>query len=168
MIFYLHYILLTSGLSGVGVLLGVYLKAYTDANQGEIGVLLMTFPFVSIIVKPLFCSMADRHQAHKLYLVLALMVLVLGFAPFVVIPFFPAFYTQFPRISWYILVISCHIGLGGLGVAWSLGDSLAVNMAQKTGTPFSRYRLMGTVSWGVVSTFDRLAFEIQVSPLNSS
>lgn len=154
MIFYLHYILLTSGLSGVSVLLGVFLKAYSDASQGEIGFLLMTFPFVSIIIKPLFCSMADRHQAHRSYLIMSLVVLMIGYAPFAILPFFPEFYTRFPRATWYLLVVSCHIGNGGLGVAWSLGESLAVNMAQRTGTPYSRMRLMGTVSWGIVSRID--------------
>lgn len=111
----------------------------------------MSFPFVSIVVKPLFCSLADRYQAHRIYMIIGLIVMMIGFAPFSIIPFFPQFYTNFPRASWYILVAACHTGLGGLGVVWSLGDSLAVNMSQKTGTPFSRMRLMGTVSWGFVS-----------------
>lgn len=151
MIFYLHYILLTSGLSGASVLLGVFLKLYSDASQGEIGVLLMSFPFVAIIIKPLFCSMADRSQAHKIYLVLALIIMCIGWSPFVIVPYFPQFYQPHPRASWYLFVFACHIGNGGLGVAWSLGDSLAVNMSQKNKTPFSRMRLMGTVSWGLVS-----------------
>lgn len=151
MIFYLHYILLTSGLCGTSVLLGVYFKQYSDASQSEIGALLMTFPFAAIIIKPLFCSLADRHQAHKAYLIGSLIVLVLGYAPFAVIPFFPSFYEKMPRLSWYLLVVACHIGNAGLGVAWSLGESLAVNRAQKTGTPYGRMRLSGTLSWGVVS-----------------
>ena len=111
----------------------------------------MTFPFVSIFIKPLLCSMADRRQAHRGYLISALIVMMLGYAPFAVIPFFPQFYAVHPRASWYLLVLSCHIGNGGLGVAWSLGESLAVNMAQRKGTQYARMRLMGTVSWGIVS-----------------
>lgn len=153
LIFYLHYVLLTSGLSGTSVLLGVFLKAYSDASQGEIGFLLMTFPFVSIVVKPLFCSMADRYAAHKLYLMISLMVMLVGFTPFIVIPFFEPFYTKHPRISWWLMVAACQVGLGALNVAWSLGDTLAVNASQKTKTPYARMRLMGTVSWGVVSLF---------------
>lgn len=142
---------MTSGLSGTSVLLAVFFKTYSDASQGEIGALLMTFPFVSLIIKPLFCSMADRHQAHRTYLILALIVELLGYLPFAIIPFFPVFYTNYPRVSWYLLVVACHIGNGGLGVAWSLGDCLAMNMSQKKGTPFGQMRLMGTVSWGFVS-----------------
>ena len=151
MLFYLHYILMTSGLSGTSVLLAVYFKTYTDASQSEIGVLLMSFPFVCLIIKPLFCSMADRKQAHKRYMVLALLVEFIGYSLFALLPFFPNFYQQHPRASWYLLVLACHTGNGGLGVAWSLGDCLAMNMSQRNGTPFGRMRLMGTISWGVVS-----------------
>ena len=142
---------MTSGLSGTSVLLGVYLKTYTDATQGEIGVLLMSFPFVSLIVKPLFCSMADRKQAHRLFLQLSLITEMVGFIPFLVVPFFPDFYLQHQRLSWYLLVVSCHIGLGGLGVAWSLGECLAMNYSLRTGVHYGQMRLMGTVGWGVVS-----------------
>lgn len=153
MIFYIHYILMTSGLSGVSVLLAVYFREYTDASQSEIGTLLMSFPFVGLLIKPLFCSLADRHQKHKLYFLLALIVELIGYSPFAIIPLFPSFYLNYPRLSWWILVLACHVGNGGLGVSWSLGDALAMNMSQKTGTPFGRMRLMGTVSWGAVSTF---------------
>jgi len=156
MLFYIHYMLMTSGLSGTSVLLAVFFKTYSDASQGEIGVLLMTFPFVCLIIKPLFCSMADRRQAHKRYLIIGLIVELVGYAPFAIIPFFPQLYQEHPRLSWYILVVACHVGNGGLGVAWSLGDCLAVNMSQKNGTPFGRMRLMGTVSWGVVSKASRI------------
>jgi hypothetical protein len=149
MIFYLHYILLTSGLSGTSVLLAVYFKTYSDASQGETGALLMAIPFVSLFIKPIFCSMADRRQAHHTCLMLSLLVMMVGFSPFLVVPFFPAFYEGYPRYSWYLLVVACLIGSSGLNVAWSLGDCLAVNHAQRTGVPFGRMRLMGTLSWGV-------------------
>lgn len=153
MIWYLHFILLTSGLSSISVLLGVYLKNYSDASQMEIGVLLMTFPFLSIIVKPLFCSLADRYQAHRSYLIGSLITLIIGYSTFVIIPYLPEFYTQMPRVSWYVLVISSYIGCSGLAVAWSLGESLAVNSAQRKNIPYSRLRLCGTASWGVVSVY---------------
>lgn len=149
MIFYFHYVMMTSGLSGISVLLGVFVKTYTDASQGEIGALMMSIPFVSLVIKPLICSWADRHQAHKRLLLLSMFVEMLGYAPFAIIPFLPDFYTAHPRAAWYILVLACHVGNGGLGVAWSLGDCLAVNYSQRTGTPFGRMRLMGTLSWGV-------------------
>lgn len=148
-IFYLHYILLTSGLSGTSVLLGVFIKEYSDASSAEIGTFLMSIPLASIIIKPLFCSMADRYQKYQLSLILALLTLIIGYTPFIVIPFFPDFYLQHPRYSWLVLVLGAHIGFGGLGVAWSLGDALTMNISQKTGTPYGRIRLTGTISWGI-------------------
>jgi len=155
---------MTSGLSGVGVLLAVFFKHYTDASQGEIGLLLMSFPFVSMIIKPLFCSMADRCQRHKKYLIYSLAVELIGYAPFAVIPFFSQFYQDHPRASWYILALACHVGNAGLGLAWSLGDSLAMNMSQKNGTPFGQIRMTGTVSFGVVST-NEAAWVLKEAPL---
>lgn len=143
--------LLTSGLSGASVLLGTFFKTYTDASDVEIAMMLTSFPFISIVMRPLICSLADRHQAHKIYLIAMLVIMLLGFTPFLVVPFFPKFYRK-PRLAWYLLLVSGEIGQAGLNVVWSLGDSLANNMAQKTGVPFSRMRLVGTLSWGVVSS----------------
>lgn len=151
MIFYLHYMLLTSGLSGASVLLGTFFKTYTDASDVEIAMMLTSFPFISMVVKPLVCSLADRHRAHKTYLIAMLGTMLLGFMPFLIVPYFPTFYKQ-PRLAWYFLLVSCELGQAGLNVVWSLGDSLANNMAQKTGVPFGRMRLVGTMSWGVVSS----------------
>lgn len=151
MFFYLHYVLMTSGLSSISVLVAVYFKTYSDASQSEIGAALMSFPFVGLITKPLFCSMADRKQAHKKFLLGALLVELLGYMPLIIIPFAPTFYTNHSRLAFYLEVLACHIGNAGLGVAWSLGDCLAMNSSQKSGIPYGRMRLMGTVSWGVVS-----------------
>lgn len=151
MIFYIHYILLTSGLSGTSVLLGVFLQSYSDASQAEIGFLLMTFPFVCLFVKPLFCSLADRYQAHKRYLVMSMILMLIGYFPYVLVPFFPQFYESHKRFCWWLFFWAGQMGNCALGVAWSLGDSLAVNYAHRKGAVYSRMRLMGTVSWGVVS-----------------
>lgn len=32
-----------------------------------------------------------------------------------------------------------------------MGEALAVNMSHRKGIPYSRMRLMGTLSWGIVS-----------------
>jgi hypothetical protein len=149
MIFYLHYILLASGLSGTSVLLPVYFKTYSDASQSEIGVLMMVTPFLVLFVRPVFCSMADRRQAHHAGLVLSLLTSMIGFSPFLIVPFSPTLHETHPRLSWYSLAFACLLGASGLNVAWSLGDTLAVNYAQRTGVPFGRMRMMGTISWGV-------------------
>lgn len=146
--YYVHFLLLTSGLCGTSVLLAVFIQEYTDASQRELGTLLASFPFVGMLIKPIFCSMADRHQTHKLYLILTLVTMLIGYSPFIIIPYCTQFYTEHPRWSWCALVIACHIGNGGLEVAWSLADSLAANYAQKTGASYGRMRLVGTWSWG--------------------
>lgn len=143
---------MTSGLSGISVLLAVYFREYSDASQSEVGTQLMLFPFVALVIKPLFCSIADRNQSHKSSLILSLLVELIGYSPFAVIPFFPEFYKEHPRWSWYVLAVSCQVGNAGLSVAWSLGDCLSMNYAQKVGTTFGRLRLVGTAGWGIVST----------------
>lgn len=162
MIFYLHFILLTSGLSGISVLLGVYVEQYTKASQFEIGLLIMSLPFVQIIVRPLICSMADRRMAHRSYLVASLVMLLLGYAPLLVIPFFEQFYLNHARLSFYLIFLACHLGSGSLVVAWSLGEALAINICQKRGTEYTRMRLTGTVSWGLVSAPDTLFISIDI------
>lgn len=164
-IFYLHYLLISSGVCGCSILLGVYLKEYSDASQGEIGMLLMTFPLVSIIVKPLFCSMADRRAAHKQFLLSGLAVMHLSYVPFIVLPFFPSFYLNHLRLSWWLLAFFSEIGSAALGLVWCLGDCLTVNAAAKSGTAtFGQIRLVGTVSWGVVSS--RVTIELHNFTVN--
>lgn len=149
MIFYLHFILLTGGLSGCGVLLGVYFKTYSQVSDGEIGILLMLYPLMSTIIRPGFCALADRHQAHKAYLIGSLIVMIIGFLPFAILPFFETYCAEYRRLNFYLLAVTSLVGNGSLGVAWSLGEALAVNKSARTGVPFSRMRLMGTLSWGV-------------------
>lgn len=171
MLFFLHYMLMTSGMSGVTVLLAVYFKTYTDASQAEIGVLLMSFPFEGLFIRPIFCSMSDRQQAHRVSILIALLVEMLGYGVFAIVPFFPSLYQDHPRVTWYVLILACHVGNGGLGVAWSLGDCLAMNYSVKSGTPFGRMRLMGTMSWGVVSSrtsFDVLTLQLGINSIDSS
>lgn len=155
MIFNLHYILLTSVHSGLLSFLGLFFRNYTDASDLEISLLLTSFPFVAVVFKPLICSLADSHQAHQTYLILSLTVMFLGFAPFMIIPFFPSFYLK-PRLAWYLLLVSGEIGQAGQNVAWSLGDSLAVNMAKKEGTSFGWMRAYGTIFSCVVSALTTL------------
>lgn len=145
MIFHLHFILITSGLSSAALLLGVFIQTYTDASKREIAVLLMSMPFISMIIKPLFCSVADRHQSHRLVLIFALSTMMIGYSPFIVIPTLKLN----PRAAWYLIIIASLVGSGGLEVARALGDSLAINYARKTKTSYGKMRLAGTLSWGI-------------------
>jgi hypothetical protein len=89
--------------------------------------------------------MADRRQAHHAGLMLSLLTSMIG----LIVPFSPIFYETHPRLSWYSLEFACLVGTSGLNVTWSLGDTLAVNHAQRTGVPFARMRMVSTISWGV-------------------
>lgn len=148
MIFKLHYWFITSGLCAIGVLMGVFVKAYTDASTLEIGGLFMMMHLVQIFTKPIICSMADRDQAHREYLMVGLFIVALGYSPFVIIPYLgPGIYKAHPRFCWYFLAIVKIIGDIGLGGAVSLGDTLAINYAKRTSADYNKYRIYGTVSW---------------------
>lgn len=152
LLYYLHFILITSGISSVGALIGVLIREYAVASQFEIGFLLMTFPFVVMLTKPYFCYLADRYVAHRLVLVAALGVAVLAYLPVIVIPFNPSFYLNHGRASWWILAASCVVGAGAIGAAWSLGDSLAINAANRFGASYGRMKVIGTLNYGLVCT----------------
>lgn len=148
MIWPLHYILFNAGLTAILILLTLFLQTYSDASLTEIGTLLMVLPFLSIIAKPLFCALADRQQAHKKYLMGSLFLMGTGYGSLAIAPFFPHFIEQHGRIVWYFDVIGVVIGFTAFGVAWSLGDALAVYAAQVNGVPWGSYRAWATASWG--------------------
>lgn len=151
MIFHLNYTLLTIGHNGILPLIGGYLKVYAGASDLEIGVLLTSILLLALVLKPLFCSLADCHQAYRLYLVLSLTLATLSYSTFLITPFFPRLYAEKPRLAWYLFLVSCVVGNGAISVAWSLSDSLAVNMAHKRGFSFGRMRMCGTISLCLVS-----------------
>lgn len=134
----------------MGILISVFVQYYTDASPTEIGMLLMLMPFTGIIFRPMICSMADREQAHKKYLIRCLLVVIIGYAPYIIIPLIgPSFYEVHPRLSFYIMVVMKVIGDVAFGGVISIGDSLAINYAKRIGTDFNVYRVWGTISWMV-------------------
>lgn len=150
MLFKLYYWFLTSGANAIGILLGVFMEQYTDANSTEIGLLYMSMPFIGIIFRPMICSLADRRQAHQKYLLVCLFVVAATYLPFVVIPLLgPQVYGAHPRLSFYALVTLKVFGDAAFGGAVSIGDSLAINYAKRINVDFSVYRVWGTISWMV-------------------
>lgn len=148
MIFKLHYFLLTAGGNALSILLGVFIETYTDATPAELGFLLMVTPFLAMFGRPILCSMADRQQAHRKYLLMFLLIRVISFSPFVVIPFMgERLHREHARACWYFLAalkVCGDLAGGGLN---SIADSLAINYANRVGTSFSTYRVWGTISW---------------------
>lgn len=148
MIFKLHYFLVTAGANAFSILLGVFIETYTDASPSELGALLMVTPFLAMFGRPILCSMADRKQAHRKYLLLCLFVKILSYTPFIVIPFMgEQVYRRQARACWYLLAglkVCGDLAAGGLA---SIADSLAINYANRIGTSFGVYRVWGTISW---------------------
>lgn len=148
MIFKLHYFLVTAGANAFSILLGVFIETYTDASPSELGALLMITPFLAMFGRPILCSIADRKQAHRKYLIVCLFVKILSYSPFIVIPFLgEQLYRKHARACWYILAalkVCGDLAAGGLA---SIADSLAINYANRVGTSFGVYRVWGTISW---------------------
>lgn len=148
MIFKLHYIFLTSGACALTILLGVFMEFYTDASSLEIGILLMMMPFTSIICRPIICSKADRMQAHQKFMIICLMVVVISYSPFIIIPILgPDIYENHPRICFYVLSVMKIIGDIGFGGMISIGDALAINYCERIGAKYGSYRIWGALSW---------------------
>lgn len=91
-------------------------------------------------------------------MVVGLSVVVLAYVPFIALPFFPAFYKAHPRSCWWMLAFFSETGSLAIGFVWSLGDTLTVNAALRSGGSFGRIRLVATVSWGIVSIDSSLLF----------
>lgn len=148
MLFKFHYALIGAGYAALSLLLGVYIREYTDASAFEIGLLLMLMPISGIFFRPIICSVADRAQSYQKYMMILLAIVTLSYSPFIIIPFLgPEVYVKHARICWYILLVVKVLGdiaFGGLG---SIGDALAINYAERVGTDFMVYRLWGTLSW---------------------
>lgn len=165
MIFILHYILFSAGLANAVVLLTIFLQVYApETSLSEIGTLLMILPFVSILVKPLCCALADRQQAHKTYFLVSLGLFGLGYGSLVVAPFFPDFIKQNARLVWYLDVLGIIVGYSAFGVIWSLGDALALNAALAAGVPWGSYRAWATFSWGIFGWIQGQINETELLP----
>jgi hypothetical protein len=165
MLFKLHYFLMAAGYNALSILLGVYMSFYTDATPFEIGLLYMLMPFVGMTCKPIISSFADRHQAHREYLIVCLGLIAVCYLPFVIVPFVgPALYKQHPRLCWNVLVPIKVIGDVSYGCALTIGDSLAINYAKRIGNELSYYRVGGTISWMIFGVITGQLNEIWFLP----
>lgn len=163
LLYYLHFMLMTSGYSSTEALIGVFIKRYAKVSQGEIGLLLITLPFMVMLTKPYFCYLADRYQAHRFVLAASLGLAAVAYSPALVIPFYPNFYLAHGRVSWWILAASCLVGTSAQSVAWSLGDSLAINAANRFNSSYGRMKIVSTINYGVVSS--KACSSVELNPL---
>lgn len=131
-------------------MLTLFLRTYArKTSLSEIGVLLMILPFISTFVKPLCCALADRHRAHKQYLMFFLALTACGYGALVIPTFFEQFMQENARLIWYFYAICILIGYSAYGVVFSLGDALAVNYAFLAGRSWGSIRAWSVIAWGV-------------------
>lgn len=150
MIFKIYFFLESAGLTAIVILLAVFIKEYTDASELEIGAMYSILPVSQILTKPALCMLADRSGDYRKYLLYYLWIYLIGYIPFVIIPFFgPDLYDNHPRICWYTFVVFKTIGAIGLGATSPIVNSVAINYGKLKNTEFCTYMKWGTISWGI-------------------
>ena len=111
-------------------------------------------PFVTIGTKVVFCSLADRHRAYRLFFVIFLTTALLGYGSFAVLPFFvapPPESEGLKRGTFAMICIMTSVGTISMSVISCLSDAFAVNSAKRYGTSYGMIRLWGTIGWGIAS-----------------
>lgn len=164
MIFKIHYGLWYGGLVGIIPFMFNYAAEYAGASATQHGVLYTILPFVALLTKPLVCSLADKYQAHKLYLLFFIFTTMLGFGSLAVYPFVPNLTDSHKDIIWILYCLAALVGNTSMCVVNSLGDSLTVNSCQKTNTTFGTHRLWGPIGFGVFGIVWGFANEIPSMP----
>lgn len=126
----------------------------------------MVLPFVTILAKLYFCSLADRHRAHRSFFVLFLATALLGYGSFGILPFF---IKPQPKelglniVTWVLVCIMTSIATISMGVISCLSDAFAMNSSKKKNTSYGLIRVWGTLGWGASSL--ALAFINQTDKL---
>lgn len=133
--------------------LSVYAKIYAGVSPETYGVLNMWLPFMSMVAKPLFCSLADHYQAYRTFFIMFLGLALFGWGSFGVLPFFietPLEQQDGLNVqNWIIICIMTFAAYLSMSVLCCLSDAFAVNQAKKTGTSYGKIRVWGTIGWGV-------------------
>lgn len=114
----------------------------------------MVLPFVTILAKVFFCSLADRHRAYRTFFICFLVSSLIGFGSFAVLPFFIK-----PRpkelglnlTAWILICIMTSASTISMSVISCLSDAFAMNSSRKNNSSYGWIRLWGTLGWGVSS-----------------
>lgn len=132
----------------------VYAKHYANASSSQYGVLNSILPFVTIGTKLVFCSLADRHRAYRLFFVIFLTTALLGYGSFAILPFFitpPSESEGLKRGTFALICLMTSVATISMSVISCLSDAFAMNSAKRYGTSYGMIRLWGTIGWGVAS-----------------
>lgn len=114
----------------------------------------MILPFVTILAKVFFCSLADRHRAYRSFFVWFLISALVGFGSYAVLPIFiePQPKNQgLNLVTWILICIITSISTISMGVISCLSDAFAMNSAKKRNSSYGFIRVWGTIGWGVSS-----------------
>jgi nitrate/nitrite transporter NarK len=138
-----HYFLWFGSLSGIMPFVPIFARQHAVADAKSVGILYCILPFVVSFMKPLFCSIADRNNAHKSVLIISIALTILGYGLLLTTVFI-----NFGSFSWYWFCILVLIANSGQGVVISLNDYLVMKECTETNKSFGSYRVYGTIGWG--------------------
>lgn len=111
----------------------------------------MVLPFVTIVAKIFFCSLADRHRAYRTFFVCFLAAALFGYGSFGILPFFivPQPKTQGLNLAtWILICIMTSVATVSMGVISCLSDAFAMNSSKKNNSSYGFIRVWGTLGWG--------------------
>ena len=103
-------------------------------------------PFDDVFAKPFFCSLADRYNAHRLLLLLAISAAALGYGSLALLPLLNGH-----RLAWYVFCAGVMVANSAMGVTTSLTDAISMKevTSESSTTSYGSIRLFGTIGWGV-------------------
>lgn len=110
-------------------------------------------PFITIVTKLFFCSLADRYRAHRKFFIFFLTLALIGYGSFAILPKFidkPNNKDLDVRV-WIIICIMFSIATIAMSVVASLSDAFAMNASKKGSISYGWIRVWGTVGWGISS-----------------
>lgn len=141
-----HYFLWFGSLAGVLPYTAVFGNKYSSATAAEIGILYTILPFVAMLAKPIGCACADRFSAHKLVLVLSLILTLFGYGALILVPWFG----RGSSWTWWFFCAAVLVANTAMGVVISMTDSLAMREVSAGRSSFGGIRVFGTLGYGIL------------------
>lgn len=138
---------------------GVYARHYTNSTTMQYGYLNMVLPFLTVIITPLICSLADRRRAHRSYFTISLVITFLSMASYAFLPIIMKNSSKESRehsiqsssnlligpwIYYCLISLICNLAVA---INTCLSDSFAVLQAEECKTSFGRVIVWGTFGW---------------------
>ena len=143
-----HYFLWFGSLSGIMPFASIFAKEHSIATAEDIGLLYFVLPFIVSVIKPLFCSIADRHNCHRKVLLISIIITIIGYGLLLTIIFI-----KIQKVSWYWFCFLILLANSGQGVVISLNDYLVMKEVTELNKSFGSYRVWGTIGWGGFGLF---------------